>query len=421
MEKVIDGVRYKKKREPFETFDYRTIERHLAEMASEGWILEKIDGNTWWYRQDEPQKFKYAVTYIDDYSYLKPTDSQLDMDDLCEQAGWKRVAFKDEAHIYCSNLENPVPIETDERTRMETIKKSMRHKLGGYGLVTVLWYINLYTNLKDIIHNPVELLASYMEFFLILIIIFIVILCATEFLYYFRWCRKSEQSIAEGGECWDQEGLYNRQDVAPPVVAAMMLVFFCGEFSTAILIYVCVFMAVILWIEIPKWVLLLKGHWSISPQRGKKIKRSYTAAFLVAAAMLIFTAAMPAESVSEEGRHENGWVYRADSTFMASYEKGYYDSPFIEYEINQVKIDSLYQKLFEKFLKENSDGGYYEEVPAEEAAAWGVDKVLKYYNQYGDRTNFWVIIKDNYFAGIQINERNLTPEVKADILEKMGI
>ena len=173
MEKVIDGIRYLKRREIFEKFDYKAIERHLGEMAADGWILEKIDAGTWWYRRGEPQNLKYAVTYVEDFSYMEPTESQLDMDALCEQAGWKRVAFKDEAHIYCSDLENPVPVETDERIRMETIRKSMRHKLGGLGLVAGIYAGSMYMNLRDVVINPASVLSSYMEMFTFLLLIFL--------------------------------------------------------------------------------------------------------------------------------------------------------------------------------------------------------------------------------------------------------
>ena len=89
----------------------------------------------------------------------------------------------------------------------------------------------------------------------------------------------------------------------------------------------------------------------------------------------------------------------------------------MDYEFNQIKIDSLYPWLFEKFLKENADGGYYEELTDEEAAAWGADKVLRRYDMHGSQTNFWVIIKDDCFSVIRISEENLTAGIKTAIAE----
>ena len=49
MERVVDGVRYRIQSEPFNMMDYEAIERHLEEMAAEGWIFKALSlpaGNT---------------------------------------------------------------------------------------------------------------------------------------------------------------------------------------------------------------------------------------------------------------------------------------------------------------------------------------------------------------------------------------
>ena len=179
MERVIDGVRYKIQREPFERFDYESIERHLEEMAAQGWLLEKIDP-FWEYVQAEPQKRKYAVTYVTDYSYGVLTESQQELDLLCEQAGWQRVTSWDSVQIYSSTAANPVPIETDEWARMETIKKAILSNQSNDILLIIMLAVNGYIRFREFSDNPAKFLSSAREIFLIAMIAFIAAMFVVE-------------------------------------------------------------------------------------------------------------------------------------------------------------------------------------------------------------------------------------------------
>ena len=89
MERVVDGVRYRIQNETFLIYDHEAIEKHLQEMAAKGWIFEGFNSlNYWEYRQAEPQKIKYAVTYVPGANTDGTlNEAQQTMDELCAQTG----------------------------------------------------------------------------------------------------------------------------------------------------------------------------------------------------------------------------------------------------------------------------------------------------------------------------------------------
>ena len=44
-------------------YDFKGVEKHLADMAAKGWRLERAGRHIWKYRRAEPAKVRYAVTY----------------------------------------------------------------------------------------------------------------------------------------------------------------------------------------------------------------------------------------------------------------------------------------------------------------------------------------------------------------------
>ena len=107
-------------------YDYQGIERHLSAMAAKGWRLEKAGPQLWTYRRAEPASVHYAVTYIPDSSQFNPgpTERQQTLEELCAAAGWEKVADWFQMQIYCSEAENPIPLETEESVRLEAVHRS---------------------------------------------------------------------------------------------------------------------------------------------------------------------------------------------------------------------------------------------------------------------------------------------------------
>ena len=60
----------------FSMYDHTGMERHLEEMAVQGWMLEKTTGFGWVYRRCEARRVRYAVTYFPKASAYEPGPSE---------------------------------------------------------------------------------------------------------------------------------------------------------------------------------------------------------------------------------------------------------------------------------------------------------------------------------------------------------
>ena len=65
----------KRRLETFSFYDRTGLEEHLARMAAEGWLLDKIGQFLWHYRRIEPKKLTFSVTYFPKASAFDPGPS----------------------------------------------------------------------------------------------------------------------------------------------------------------------------------------------------------------------------------------------------------------------------------------------------------------------------------------------------------
>ena len=54
----------KRKLELLSFYDHTGIERHLADMAQKGWMIERMSNYFWTYRKIQPQKLIFTVSYF---------------------------------------------------------------------------------------------------------------------------------------------------------------------------------------------------------------------------------------------------------------------------------------------------------------------------------------------------------------------
>ena len=91
----------------FSMYDHTGMERHLEEMAVQGWMLEKTTGFGWVYRRCEARRVRYAVTYFPKASAYEPgpsEDKQI-FQDYCAQAGWELVSDAAQMQIFRTEAE----------------------------------------------------------------------------------------------------------------------------------------------------------------------------------------------------------------------------------------------------------------------------------------------------------------------------
>lgn len=183
-------------------YDYQYIQRHLTEMAAKGWRLDKISTlGVWRYRRAEPAPIRYEVTYAPSASAYnsRPTAQEEALTDICEEAGWVKVASMAQLHIYCNEDPDATPLETDELSRIRTLRKSMnRHFVPSYLLMIALFVVQLWMQLSNVFKWPTTTLSSPLMVGN-LAMLSLAILCYIAMIGgYLRWVHRAEQTARDG-------------------------------------------------------------------------------------------------------------------------------------------------------------------------------------------------------------------------------
>lgn len=147
----------------FSFYDSDAIAQKLEDMAAKGWMLRKVSSFCWTFEKTEPRRLRFAVTYFPDASGLdpRPSQRQLDKEDLCAQDGWQLVLRWDAMLIFCTDREDAVPIDTDPVPHVETLYRTMRKKMVSGQLVMVamiLW--SLFLQLSQLWRDPANYLSD---------------------------------------------------------------------------------------------------------------------------------------------------------------------------------------------------------------------------------------------------------------------
>ena len=173
-------------------------------MAAKGWQLEKITRLYWQYRRIKPQNLTYAVTYFSEASEFNPypTDNQRTFHEYCKSAGWNFLAEWGQMQIFCSEQENPTPIETDESVKLKAIHKAMKKNfLPSTIMLLLLSIFQIYSQLYTIADDPVYQLASGLSLFAAALWTIVCILALMNLIGYALWYNRSRKSVLTGGAC----------------------------------------------------------------------------------------------------------------------------------------------------------------------------------------------------------------------------
>lgn len=192
---------------------YKDIELKLETMAKNGLFLEKVGAMFWTFKKAEPKNLKYTVTYFSEASIFNPiaTDNQQTYFDYAKEAGWNLVAEFHQMQIFCSEDENPIPFETDEREKFENIKKCMRKNfLPSTIVMTFVFILNLVVQYSSYTQNSVDFLAETSRLFPIAIIFPTVVYLSYTLIAYFIWCRQCEKSLSIGSGCIEKTHRYQK-------------------------------------------------------------------------------------------------------------------------------------------------------------------------------------------------------------------
>ena len=455
----------------FTFFDRTGIQNFLEKQAQKGWMLEKISQYGWKFRRTEPAKINFAVTYFPEASMFdpEPSEKQKSFWELCEYTGWKLVSYNAQMQIFCNEKENPVPIETDPQTELETIEKSAKKSyLPSFYILTACGVLQLLLQLWQFSTDPLDWLSHNSGLFSIICWSTMIAMCLIEILGYFSWCKRARKAVEETNSFIATKG-YRKIEIALLwfilAVFAVFLLSIEPRFALVAVISSCV-VAVM---SMAVWAfsnLLKKFKVSASANRIATGITVIVMAFGVTGVLLfaVINKAMDAGwfdrdaayTYEYKGRewkvyddelplmiediietdydgYSTSW-YGDESLFMAKHnayqDPRMYDleQPDLQYTLVKVKLPFLYNFAHKQMLKDfprnfgvtEDEWEFYEhsvEIPASE---WGA--LYAYQNYTGDTpNNEYLLCYDDIIVRLRPDHTiEMTSQAKANIGKVLG-
>lgn len=205
---------------------YEDLEIKLEKLAEKGLFLEECGSFLWTFRKRIPKKVKYTVTYFSEGSVFNPdiSDNQQTYFDYAKAAGWNFVTQFNQIQFFCSKADNPISFETDEKEKLNNIKRCMKKSFLPAMIVMILVFVlNLILQFNSFQLNPIDYLSDYSRLLSSSMIAAATIYQVYSLMTYFLWLKRSEKSIALGGDC------VKNSNIMYKIVDIIFMVFLFGS------------------------------------------------------------------------------------------------------------------------------------------------------------------------------------------------
>ena len=181
----------------FAFYDRTNLERFLAQQSEQGWLLTNISLG-YQFRRVEPKKRHFCVIYRP--KAASQNAYEWEFLDYCHHSGWTLLVANQQMHIFYSELDNPIPIETDPVLEVENIHKAAKKShlfifyfelfIGLHGLIQLFMRLNLDFQR----HTPTEPIEYFDLFLYSAILVFSLV----ELIGYYRWYHRARTAAFQG-------------------------------------------------------------------------------------------------------------------------------------------------------------------------------------------------------------------------------
>lgn len=204
---------------PFSFYDHTGMEKHLEKMAQKGWMLEELTSFGWKYREIQPQKLHFSVSFDTRASEFEPepTEEQYTFQEFCQRSGWKLAAASGQMQVFYNEEEDPLPIQTDPEMEVRMVGKLARRMLPLYPIFLVLGFLLGGGWCYSLVHTPIQLLTTPGASFTGLCWLGIFLYFAADLITYLGWRRRA-LTAAQRGEFLPTRGSHKLLCVVVAVV-----------------------------------------------------------------------------------------------------------------------------------------------------------------------------------------------------------
>lgn len=467
----------KRRVETFSFYDRTGLEAHLARMAAEGWLVEKIGQFFWYYRKIEPKTLTFSVTYFPKASQFdpEPSEEQRTFYDFCEHAGWKLAAANVQLQVFYNEGPDPVPIETDPVLEVESIHHTMKRTLIPAQLMLLVLAVFQFGMFAwQAAENPIGTLSSTPHLFTVVCEALVVLLVGVELGSYFRWHRRAVLA-AERGE-FVSTGSHRKLQIGALVFLAVITAVYMLSVAASGSRMMITMVLIMFFVYVPGLFLLIWGvkSWLKRKKVAAKISRVVTVVSALAAAYLFVGAIVFGtlfgnshgwlKEKDEETYRYNGVTFTArhdelpltvedlldvdyegysrehrgnESLFLAQYQgyqrprfdaEQYKEMPTLEYTITVVKAPFLYDLCLDHLLSDRAErwnrdmpeSEWYSYEPTD-PTPWGAEAAYRWTDrEYGPWNTFLLCYPDRIIEIKFDYEWNITPAQAALVGERLG-
>ncbi|MBE6654264.1 MAG: DUF2812 domain-containing protein [Ruminococcaceae bacterium] len=435
-----------KKVEFFTFYDKTGIEKHLEQMASVGWLLEKMSAFRWTYRRIAPKKIHFSVSYyaaITDFE-PEPTEEQQTFNEFCEHSGWKLATQTVQMQVFYNENDDPVPIETDPVLEVENIHRSVKKTvLVSYFLMLFLGFIMGVSFISTMLGDPILLLSSSIRLFTGIWCIAALVYSLTELITYFTWRRKAKK-LSEQGVFLETRGHRKLGFAIVVFMLVSVVLYLISLANTGLQFYMTAYLLILLaGFPLVNGVksFLKKKKVKAGTNKALTFAASFTLAFVLVGALTAVTILGIRNGAFESDLKELPFTIgelldvddsdyiktrgKEDSIILGQYRSSqhpntYEHSPTMHYTITEVKMPFLYDfvadTLYHHYDEWKGWNSAYEYKETDEAA-WGADKAWELYRN-GETDNAFLVCYDKYILEISV-DWELTAEQKQLIGNKI--
>ncbi len=182
----------------FFSLDYKAMEAYLEDMASKGWMLEKVGRMTARFKAIEPLNLKFYVDVFKEGGPLTPENTREAQEyrSLCQESGWNYIASQDYLQFFYAQADqDPVPIQTDQALEQKIVRSTLwKHELLGF-LFTLVFLVYLLAKLYPLNHTFLLSFTGVTATFLFPLMGLPVLLIT---IYDLVWMLRARRSIKKG-------------------------------------------------------------------------------------------------------------------------------------------------------------------------------------------------------------------------------
>lgn len=439
----------------FAFYDKTAIEEKLEQMAEQGWMIENTGNFFWTYRRMEPKKLHFSVTYFPNASEFdpEPTDGQRRLEAFCARTGWILVVRWGQMQIFYNEQENPVPIETDPVTQVETVHRAMKkNMLPTHLMLLFLCLFQMIFTGRQFLRSPVDFLAASSNFYMMIVWVSLLLSALSELFGYFRWYHRAKKEAEKGLFYeWKTRHIFSWLLIGESVLllclAASNKVFLMGMLSGLVMLLIVNVIFRILHKQMKKHGFSRETNRALST-----ILSVMAAVFCVFCLGAVVIGSGIAKGSKPVGTYrDNGWtrdVYadpmplyvqdlvetdckdwsthaqREDTFLLARTEYRQWPMstdktvPDLDYTVVNVKADFLYEYCKNAFISEREQylDGHYATI---DPTPWGAKEAYQYFfdSGYG---GWYILCYEDKIIDIRFDDSAPTPEQMKIVGEKLG-